>query len=102
MRPHISLIFDKLFTEQEQAQIRSRNRSEPLLTARKAFILFAYMKDYSIYEIYRCVERSVRQTLYLLAKAEDLYSVNDAEMHKLIEKYESTLAEPDRICTETD
>ena len=72
------------------------------MTARRAFVLFAYMRDYSIYEIQRCVNRNQRQIRYLIDKAADLYSVGDAEITRIIEKYETTLGQSNRTDSETD
>lgn len=87
----IEALFNQLFTEDDRIRIRSRTRSEPTETERKAWILFAYMSDYSIYDIAWCTNRKSRQVKYLLAKAEDLFSVNDRTLLSFIEKYERAL-----------
>jgi len=87
----ITFLFELLFEPDEREIIRSKSRKEPYETLRKAFILFAYILDYSEYEIGRCTERNRRQTRYLLNKASDLYSVRDAEITRIIERYEATL-----------
>lgn len=84
----IEVLFNELFSEEERILIRSRSRAEPTETMRKAWILLAYMYDYSIYDIAWCIGRKARQAKYLLAKAEDLFSVNDKTLHGYFEKYE--------------
>lgn len=84
-------LFNIVFNEVERVKIRSRGRSEPWETMRKAWILFAYFNDFSLYDIAWCTHKNRRQTRYLLERAEDLYSINDREIHKLILKYEATL-----------
>lgn len=90
----IEKLFYKLFpSEDDRTRIRSRTRSEPTETMRKAWILYAYISDYSIHDIAWCTGRNVRQVKYLLSKAEDLFSVNDKELHIYIEKYERAVDE---------
>ena len=98
----IEMLFNRLFDHQERERIRSRTRSEPTETARKAWILFAYMNDFSIYDIAWCTSKNIRQVRYLLNKAEDLFSINDKELHRYIEKYERTLAQPCGADSATD
>jgi hypothetical protein len=98
----INQFFNRLFTADEQEQIRSFNKKEPLMTARRAFVLFAYMSDYPIYDIQQCVNRNFRQTRYLIDKAAELYSVRDREITRIIEKYETTLGQPDKPDTNID
>ncbi|MEA4918116.1 hypothetical protein [Proteiniphilum sp.] len=90
----IEKIFNQLFSEDEREKIRSRIRSEPIETMRKAWILFAYLLDYSTYDIAWCTGRKSRQVKYLLSKAEDLFSVNDRTLLNCIDKYERTLEQP--------
>lgn len=87
----IEKLFNKLFTEEERTKIRSRTRVEPVETMRKAWILFAYMRDYSPYDIAWCTNRKYRQVRYLLGKASDLFSTNDNIIHSYIKKYEKAL-----------
>lgn len=98
----IEKLFNRLFPEHVQIRIRSGIRSEPIETMRKAWILYAYMSDYSIYDIARCTNRRPRQVKYLLSKAEDLFSVNDKELHSYIDKYERTLGESGGTDTKND
>lgn len=98
----IEMLFNRLFDQQEREKIRSRTRSEPTETARKAWILFAYMNDYSIYDIAWCTSKNIRQVRYLLSKAEDLFSINDKELHRYIKRYERTMAQPGGTNSEID
>lgn len=98
----IHKLFDTLFNAADQERIRSFDKSEPLLTERKAFILFAYMLGYGEYDIARCVNRKKRQVRYLIDKAEDLYSTRDKEITRIIEKYETTLGQSDGSNSKTD
>ena len=93
-------LFNRLFSPEEREKIRSRSRKEPTESERKAWILFAYMNDFRLHDIARSTSRNIRQARYLLSKAEDLFSVNDREIHRYIDKYERTLEESGRTDTE--
>lgn len=87
----IEKLFNLVFDPNERSLIRSRCRAEPWITARKAWMLFAYMNNYSIRDIGWCSNRNNRQTRYLIDKAEELYSVNDRDLHNFIRRYETKM-----------
>lgn len=93
----IDKLFDSVFNANERMRIQEASRSEPWLTMRKAWILYAYMCDYPLRDIARSINRNNRQTRYLLEKAEDLFSVNDRELHRYIENYERKMADACRV-----
>lgn len=95
-------IFITIFDEKERIEIRSAKKFEPLITRRKAFILWAYMNGYSEYEIARCINRNARQTRYLLEKAEDLYFIGDRELTRIMKSYEEKLGKPCERYTKID
>lgn len=95
-------LFNIIFSVKERGFIRSKCRAEPWNTMRQAWMLFAYMCDYSIRDIGWCTNRNNRQTRYLLEKAEDLYSVNDRELHIYIEQYERKMADACRVSSKTN
>lgn len=96
----IEKLFNSIFTANERMKIQDRNRSEPWLTMRKAWILYAYMCDYPLRDIARSVNRNNRQARYLLEKAEDLFSVNDREIHNYIGTYERKVADASGVSAE--
>lgn len=85
----IEKLFNLIFDPSERTLIRSRCRAEPWITARKAWMLFAYMNNYSTRDIGWCTNRNNRQARYLIDKAEELYSVNDRDLHNFIREYET-------------
>ena len=85
----IQKLFNLIFDPSERILIRSRCRAEPWITARKAWMLFAYMNNYSTRDIGWCTNRNNRQARYLIDKAEELYSVNDRDLHNFIREYET-------------
>lgn len=98
----IEKLFNKLFTDEERIIIRSKCRAEPWNTIRQAWMLYAYMCDYSIRDIGWCTNRNKRQTRYLIDRAEQLYSVNDRELHIFIEKYEREMADSCGVGSKVD
>jgi len=99
----IEHLFNFIFTIEERKNIRARSgKTEPWNTMRKAWILFAYMNDYSTRDIGWCTNRNNRQTRYLLEKAEELYSVNDRELHIYIKQYEKKVANACRVGSEVN
>lgn len=98
----IEKLFNKLFTDEERIIIRSKCRAEPWNTIRQAWMLYAYMCGYSIRDIGWCTNRNKRQTRYLINRAEQLYSVNDRELHIFIEKYEREMADSCGVGSKVD
>lgn len=98
----IEKLFNQIFNPNERTLIRSRCRAEPWVTARKAWMLFAYMNNYSTRDIGWCTNRNNRQARYLIEKAEDLYSVNDRDIHNFIRQYETKVENASRIDSETN
>jgi hypothetical protein len=98
----IEKLFNKLFTDEERIIIRSKCRAEPWNTIRQAWMLYAYMCGYSIRDIGWCTNRNKRQTRYLIDRAEQLYSVNDRELHIFIEKYEREMADACGVGSKVD
>jgi hypothetical protein len=47
------------------------------------------MNNYSTRDIGWCTNRNNRQARYLIDKAEELYSVNDRDLHNFIREYET-------------
>ncbi|MDD2300459.1 MAG: hypothetical protein PHU69_12590 [Fermentimonas sp.] len=98
----IEKLFNQIFTNEERIIIKSKCRAEPYNTMRQAWMLFAYMCDYSVRDIGWCTNRNNRQTRYLIDKAGELYSVNDRELHIYIKEYERKMANACRVGTKVD
>ncbi|MDD3901911.1 MAG: hypothetical protein PHX22_11875 [Dysgonamonadaceae bacterium] len=98
----IEKLFNLIFDPSERTLIRSRCRAEPWITARKAWMLFAYMNNYSTRDIGWCTNRNNRQARYLIEKAEELYSVNDRDLHNFIREYETKVVNASGINSKAD